>query len=59
MYIWGYLGGPEWVFDNQTVPILLFSYPLTHNYVQLGTKEAICQLRKQSDKKICKFKPKI
>ena len=45
-YILGYLGGPEGVFNNQTRPILLSSYPLTHT----------CQIRKQSDKK---FKPKI
>ena len=35
MYILGYLGGPEWVFDEQTRPILLSSYPLTHNYVHV------------------------
>ena len=35
MYILGYLGGPEWVFDEQTGPILLSSYSLTHNYVHV------------------------
>ena len=28
MYILGYLGGPEGVFNDQTGPILLSSYPL-------------------------------
>ena len=32
-FILGYLGGPEGVFNDQTGPILLFSYPLTHIYV--------------------------
>ena len=27
---WGYFGGPEGVFNDQTKPILLSSYPLTH-----------------------------
>ena len=31
MYILGYLGGTEGVFNNQTGPILLSSYPLTQN----------------------------
>ena len=30
-----YMGGPEGVFNNQTRPILLSSYPLTHIYVQV------------------------
>ena len=30
MYILGYLGCPEGVFNDQTLPILLSSYPLTH-----------------------------
>ena len=46
----GLFGGPpppppEWVFDEQTGPILLSSYPLTHNYVQ-------------SDKKFLSLNPK-
>ena len=32
---WGYLGGPEGVFNDQTGPILLSSYPLTHIYVHV------------------------
>ena len=35
IYILGYLGGPEKVFNNQTMPILLSSYPLTHIYVHV------------------------
>ena len=35
MYILGYLGGPEGVFNAQTWPILLSSYPLTHIYVHV------------------------
>ena len=35
MYIWGYLGGPEGVFNNQTGPILLSRYPLTQIYVHV------------------------
>ena len=39
MYIfgifWGYFGGPERVFNDQTGPILLSSYPLTHIYVHV------------------------
>ena len=35
MYILGYLGGPEGVFNNRTGPILLSSYPLTHIYVHV------------------------
>ena len=35
MYIFGYLGGPEGVFNYQTGPILLSSYPLTQIYVQV------------------------
>ena len=34
-YILGYLGGPEGVFNYQTGPILLSSYPLTHIYVHV------------------------
>ena len=32
---WGYFGGPERVFNDQTGPILLSSYPLTHIYVHV------------------------
>ena len=32
---WGYFGGPEGVFNDQTKPILLSSYPLTHIYVHV------------------------
>ena len=35
MYILGYLGVPEGVFNDQTGPILLSSYPLTHIYVHV------------------------
>ena len=35
MYILGYFGGPEGVFNDQTKPILLSSYPLTHIYVHV------------------------
>ena len=35
MYILGYLGGPEGVFNDRTGPILLSSYPLTHIYVHV------------------------
>ena len=35
MYILCYLGGPEGVFNDQTGPILLFSYHLTHIYVHV------------------------
>ena len=35
MYIFGYLGGPEGVFNDQTGPILLSSYPLTQIYVHV------------------------
>ena len=35
MYILGYLGGPDGVFNDQSVPILLSSYPLTHIYVHV------------------------
>ena len=35
MYILGYLGGPEGVFNDQTGPILLSSYPLTHIHVHV------------------------
>ena len=31
----GYFGGPEGVFNDQTKPILLSSYPLTHIYVHV------------------------
>ena len=30
-----FLGGPEGVFNDQTKPILLSSYPLTHIYVHV------------------------
>ena len=32
---WGYFGGPEKVFNDQTGSILLSSYPLTHIYVHV------------------------
>ena len=32
---WGYFGGPEGVFNDQTRPILLSSYPITHIYVHM------------------------
>ena len=51
MYILGYLGGPEGVFNDQTGPILLSSYPLTHIYVHV-------KIRKQSDKKCSSLNPK-
>ena len=35
MYIFGYVGGHEGVFNDQTGPILLSSYPLTHIYVHV------------------------
>ena len=35
IYILGYLGVPEGVFNDQTGPILLSSYPLTHIYVHV------------------------
>ena len=35
MYILGYLGGPEGVFNDQTGPILLSSFPLTHIHVHV------------------------
>ena len=35
MYIFGYLGGPEGVFNDQTGAILLSSYPLTQIYVHV------------------------
>ena len=35
MYILGYLGGPEGVFNAQIGPILISSYPLTHIYVHV------------------------
>ena len=37
MYILGVFWGPEGggVFNDQTRPILLFSYPLTHIYVHV------------------------
>ena len=48
---WGYFGGPEGVFNDQTRPILLSSYPLTH---------IICkyEIGKQSDKKFVSLTPK-
>ena len=33
--ILGVFGGPEGVFNDQTKPILLSSYPLTHIYVHV------------------------
>ena len=38
MYIFGYLGGPEGVFNVQIGPILLSSYPLTHIHVHVHVK---------------------
>ena len=35
MYILGYLGGPKGVFNDQTGPILLSSYPLTNIHVHV------------------------
>ena len=35
IYILGNLGGPEGVFNDQTGPILLSSYPLTHIHVHV------------------------
>ena len=35
MYILGVFWGPEGVFNDQTKPILLSSYPLTHIYVHV------------------------
>ena len=35
LYILGYLGGPEGVFNDKIGPILLSSYPLTHIYVHV------------------------
>ena len=35
VYILGYLGGPEGVFNDRTGPIWLSSYPLTHIYVHV------------------------
>ena len=35
IFILGYLGGPEGVFNNQNRPIFLSSYPLTHFYVHV------------------------
>ena len=35
MYILGYLGGLEGIFNDQTGPVLLSSYPLTHIYVHV------------------------
>ena len=35
MYILGYLGGLEGVFNEHTGHILLSSYPLTHIYVHV------------------------
>ena len=32
---WGYFGGPDGVFNDQTKPILLSSYSLTHIYVHV------------------------
>ena len=35
IYILGYLGGPEGVFNDQAGHILLSSYPLTHIHVHV------------------------
>ena len=35
IYILGYLGGPEGVFNDHTGTILLSSYPLTHIHVHV------------------------
>ena len=35
MFILSYFWGPEGVFNDQTGPILLSSYPLTHIYVHV------------------------
>ena len=35
IYILGYLGGPEGVFNDITGPILLSSYPLTHIHIHV------------------------
>ena len=35
IYILGYLGCSEGVFNDQTGPILLSSYPLTHIHVHV------------------------
>ena len=35
MFFFLYFGGPEGVFNDQTKPILLSSYPLTHIYVHV------------------------
>ena len=35
VYFGGILGAPEGVFNDQTKPILLSSYPLTHIYVHV------------------------
>ena len=35
MYILSYFWGPDGVFNDQTGPILLSSYPLTHIYVHV------------------------
>ena len=40
-FILGYFWGPEGVFNDQTGPILLSSYPLTHIYMYMWNKEAI------------------
>ena len=46
-----YFGGPEGVFNYQTGPILLSSYPQT---IYICT----CQIRKQSDMKLLSLSPK-
>ena len=51
MYIFGYLGGPEGVFNDRTGPIFLSSYPLTLSI-------CTCQIRKQSDKNFLSLNPK-
>ena len=53
IYILGYWGSIQGVFNDQTGPILLSSYPLTHIYIV-----CTCQIRKQSDKKFLSLNPK-
>ena len=36
---WGYFGGPEGVFNDQTKPILLSSYPLENPYINPAPNE--------------------
>ena len=51
MYILGYLGVPEGVFNDQTGPILLSSYPLTHIYVHVKLDCSVTRNRKCSGEK--------